>query len=141
MYRLGVKPKIGDSVGMILKFLEPKKYELREAKITSIRITRQGSKVYAPKRFHPIFEEDIVSSTSWMKQNKDLILVREPILLDDELRDRMVRWCKWATEHYQDLDRCAEWRRIARDPLGSDRRISSPKSDHWMPLPKAPGVE
>lgn len=98
------KAKIGDSIGMIIKFLDPKKYELREAIVTSIRITKRGIKVYAPKCFRPILLDEIESNTSWMKQNKNIILVREPVLLDDEIRDRMNIWCDWATEHYEELD-------------------------------------
>lgn len=86
-----VKINVGDSIGIILKFLDPQKYELREAKITEIRTTGSGVKVYAPKRFHPILIEEIESNTSWMKQNRNLILTIDPetLPLVKELRDRI----------------------------------------------------
>lgn len=71
----------------------------------SIRVTKNGVKVYEPKRFRPIELSEIESNTSWMKQNKNLILTKEPVLLDDEIRERINRWCDWATEHYEDLER------------------------------------
>lgn len=99
-----IKVEVGNSVGMIIKFLDPPKYELRECKVTSIRITKQGTKVYAPKCFRPIFYDEIEFNTKWMNQNKNIVLVREPVLLNDEIRERMNRWCDWATDHYNELD-------------------------------------
>ena len=99
--------KLGDIIGMIVKFIEPQKYELREAKVTSIRITKQGTKIYAPKCFHPIFLDEIECNTNLMNENKDIVLVHEPVLLNDEIRERMQRWCEFATEHYDKFD---DWR-------------------------------
>lgn len=99
-----IKVNVGDRIGMIIKFLDPKKYELREAEVKTIKITKNGAKVYAPKCFRPIDLEEIEFNTSWMKQNKNLILTREPVLMDDELRERMDGWCGWATEHYEELE-------------------------------------
>lgn len=31
-----------------------------------------------------------------MKKNQRLILVQEPFILDDELRDRATKWVEWA---------------------------------------------
>lgn len=97
--------KIGDMIGMIIKFLEPKKYELMESCVTSIRETKKCIKVYAPKCFHPLDLSEIESNTNWMNENKNLILVREPVLMSEELRERMQCWCDWATDHYDELER------------------------------------
>lgn len=103
--KLEIKVNVGDRIGMIIKFLDPKKYELREAEVESIKITKNGTKVYAPKCFRTIDLEEIEFNTSWIKQNKNLILTREPVLMDDELRDRMNNWCRFATEHYEKIEK------------------------------------
>ena len=33
-----------------------------------------------------------------MKNNQNLILVQEPFLLDDELREKVMAWVKWANK-------------------------------------------
>ena len=42
--------------------------------------------------------EEIVDNADIMKKNPSLILVQEPFLLDDELRDKAVRWVEWANK-------------------------------------------
>ena len=32
------------------------------------------------------------------KENKELIIVREPFLLDDELKKKVVSWVEWANK-------------------------------------------
>lgn len=46
-----------------------------------------------------------------MKKNPSVILVREPFLLDDELRDKVTRWVEWANNaDPNEYDPFAEWR-------------------------------
>ena len=33
-----------------------------------------------------------------MKNNSDIILVREPFLLDDELKEKVTKWVDWANK-------------------------------------------
>ena len=33
-----------------------------------------------------------------MKNNSKIIVVREPFLLDDELRERAIKWVEWANK-------------------------------------------
>ena len=33
-----------------------------------------------------------------MKNNQNLILVQEPFLLDDELREKVTKWVEWANQ-------------------------------------------
>ena len=33
-----------------------------------------------------------------MKNSRGLILVGEPFLLDDELKEKCTRWCEWANK-------------------------------------------
>lgn len=46
----------------------------------------------------PVDYEEIVDNANIMKNNSSIILVREPFLLDDELREKVVRWVEWANK-------------------------------------------
>lgn len=59
------------------------------------RISSKGDRVYS-KRFMPIDYEEIVDNANIMKGNSGIILVQEPFLLDDELREKAIRWVEWA---------------------------------------------
>lgn len=61
------------------------------------RISSKGDRVYS-KKFRPLDYEEIVDNASFMKGNSGLILVQEPFLLDDELREKVVRWVEWANK-------------------------------------------
>lgn len=43
-------------------------------------------------------KEGIVDNANIMKKTPNLILTREPFLLDDELRDKVVKWVEWANK-------------------------------------------
>lgn len=97
--------KIGDKIGMIIKYLNPRKYELIEDNVKSIVVTKNGVKVCSKKSFFPLELHEIELNTSMMKKDKKLILKGEPVLIDDELRKRMNDWCMFATEHYDELEK------------------------------------
>lgn len=61
------------------------------------RISSKGDRVYS-KRFRPIDYEEIVDNASYMNGNSGLILVEEPFLLNDELREKVIRWVEWANK-------------------------------------------
>ena len=46
----------------------------------------------------PVDYEEIVDNANIMKKNSSLILTREPFLLDDELREKVVKWVEWANK-------------------------------------------
>ena len=48
--------------------------------------------------FLPQDYDEIVSNAKIMKENKSIILVREPFLLDDELREKVTKWVEWANK-------------------------------------------
>ena len=70
------------------------KFQFKEASFTR-RISSKGDRVYS-KMFVPLDYEEIVDNANIMKDNSGLILVEEPFLLDDELREKAVRWVEWA---------------------------------------------
>lgn len=72
-------------------------FHFREASCTK-RLTSRGYRVYSKMLIRPVDYEEILDNTNIMKQNPKLILVKEPFLLDDELRDKVIKWVKWANK-------------------------------------------
>lgn len=90
-------------IGYIVKYnleLNPhltEKFRFKEASFTR-RISSRGDRVYSKMLARPIDYEEIVDNANCMKDNPKLILVGEPFLLDDELREKCLRWCEWANK-------------------------------------------
>ena len=90
-------------LGYIVKYdltLNPhltEKSKFREATFTR-RISSRCDRVYSKMLQFPIDYEEIIDNADIMKKNPSLILVQEPFLLDDELRDKAVRWVEWANK-------------------------------------------
>ena len=73
------------------------KFKFREATFTR-RITSKGDRVYSKMLLCPVDYEEIVDNANIMKNNPHLILTREPFLLDDELKEKVVKWVEWANK-------------------------------------------
>lgn len=71
------------------------KFKFREATCTR-KINTRGDKVYSKMLTHPVDYEEVLDNANMMKENDSLILVREPFLLDDELKEKVTRWVEWA---------------------------------------------
>lgn len=90
-------------IGYIVKYdltLNPhltEKFKFREETFTR-RISSRGDRVYSKMLQFPIDYEEIIDNADIMKKNPSLILVQEPFLLDDELRDKAIRWVEWANK-------------------------------------------
>lgn len=61
------------------------------------RISSRSDRVYS-KRFSPLDYEEIVDNANMMREHPGIILVQEPFLLDDELREKAIRWVEWANK-------------------------------------------
>lgn len=72
-----------------------KKFDFKEASCTR-RISSKGDRIYSKMLVHPIDYEEIVDNADMMKGSSGLIIVDEPFLLDDELREKAIRWVEWA---------------------------------------------
>ena len=59
------------------------------------RISGKSDRVYC-KLLYPTDYEELVFNAEMMKNNSSLIVVNEPFLLDDELREKAIRWVEWA---------------------------------------------
>lgn len=70
------------------------RFRFKETTFTR-RITSKGDRIYS-KMFYPLDYEDVVSNTNIMKGNSKIILVGEPFILDDELKEKVVKWVEWA---------------------------------------------
>lgn len=71
------------------------RFKFREASFTR-RISSRGDRVYSKMLQFPVDYEEIVDNANIMKNNSDIILVREPFLLDDELKEKVTKWVEWA---------------------------------------------
>lgn len=94
-----MKMKIGyiDEYDLELNPHLTEKFKFKEASFTR-RISSRGDRVYSKMLMYPVDYEEIVDNANMMKNNSDLILVREPFLLDDELKEKVVRWVEWANK-------------------------------------------
>ena len=72
------------------------RFKFRECTCTR-RITSKSDRIYS-KMFYPLDYEEVASNTKMMKGNSKLILVDEPFFLDDDLREKVVRWVEWANQ-------------------------------------------
>ena len=73
------------------------KFRFKEATFTR-RISSRGDRVYSKLLLFPVDYEEIVSNANIMKDNSNIIIIREPFLLDDELREKCIRWVEWANK-------------------------------------------
>ena len=71
------------------------RFKFREATFTR-RISSRGDRVYSKMLQFPVDYEEIVDNANMMKNNSGIILVREPFLLDDELKEKVTKWVEWA---------------------------------------------
>lgn len=105
------KMKIG-YIAEINQELNPgrERFQFREAAFTR-RISSRGDRVYSKMLAFPVDYEEIVDNANMMKKNDSLILVREPFLLDDELRKKVTKWVEWANKaDPSEYDPFAGWR-------------------------------
>lgn len=90
-------------IGYIAKYdleLNPhltEKFKFKEATFTR-RISSRGDRVYSKMLAYPVDYEDIVFTANMMKGKSGLIVVQEPFLLDDELKEKCLRWIEWANK-------------------------------------------
>lgn len=73
------------------------KFKFIEATFTR-RISSRGDRIYSKMLLYPVDYEEIVDNANIMKRNSRIILVREPFLLDDELREKAIKWVEWANQ-------------------------------------------
>lgn len=73
------------------------RFQFKEATFTR-RISSRGDRVFSKMLMFPVDYEEIVGNANLMRGNSSIILVREPFLLDDELREKALRWVEWANK-------------------------------------------
>ena len=71
-------------------------FVFKEASFTR-RISSKGDRVYS-KLLYPVDYEEIVENANFMRNNPQLIIVQEPLLLDDELKEKFTKWVEWANK-------------------------------------------
>lgn len=73
------------------------RFKFKEASF-SRTINSCGDMIRSKMLMYPVEYEEIADNARIMKENPKLILVREPFLLDDELREKVVNWVEWANK-------------------------------------------
>lgn len=61
------------------------------------KITSRGDRVYSKMLMFPVEYEDVEASTEQMREN-GFVLVGEPFFLDEQLREKAMRWVAWANK-------------------------------------------
>lgn len=61
-------------------------------------INSRGDKVRSKILMFPVDYEEVKDNANMMKENPQLIIVCEPFLLDDELREKCKKWVEWANK-------------------------------------------
>lgn len=90
-------------IGYIVKYdleLNPnltERFAFREGTCTRT-INSRGDKVRSKILRFAVDYEEIEENAKLLKENPGIMLVHEPFLLDDELRDRAIRWVEWANK-------------------------------------------
>lgn len=85
-------------IGYIAKYESgTERFKFREATFTRT-INSRGDMVRSKMLLFPVEYEEIVDNARMMKENLNLILVSEPFLLDDELREKVTKWVEWANK-------------------------------------------
>lgn len=69
------------------------KFRFRESSCKRV-ITSRGDRIYS-KMLYPLDYTDVKDNTDMMRR-EGIILVQEPFFLDDELREKAVRWVEYA---------------------------------------------
>lgn len=59
------------------------------------KISNRSDRIYSTK-FRPLNYEYVKSNADMLKGNDKIMLVGEVVLLDEELRERMIKWVEWA---------------------------------------------
>ena len=87
---------ITNRIGYIVRYGDREtgyRFRFRESSYTR-KISSRGDRIYS-KMLHPQDYDDVMTNTEIMKE-KGFILVTEPFFLDDELREKVVKWVEWA---------------------------------------------
>ncbi len=71
------------------------RFRFMEASFTRT-INSRGDKIRSKILIFPVEYEEVADNAAMMKRHPTLILVNEPFLLDDELRDKCTKWVEWA---------------------------------------------
>jgi len=120
--------KIGYIVRYDLK-LNPhltEKFKFMEATFTR-RISSRHDRIYSKMLCMPVDYQEIVDTANMMKENPNLIIVNEPFLLDDELRDKVTKWVEWANRADE-----KEYDPLSQDDKDGEQKLQPKKPFHSL---------
>ena len=73
------------------------RFKFLEASCTRT-INSRGDKIRSKLLCCAVDYEEVYDNAKLMKENPSLIIVTEPFLLDDELREKCINWVEWANK-------------------------------------------
>lgn len=71
------------------------RFKFREATFSRVQNSK-GDRVRSKLLCCPVDYEEVKSNADIMKNYPKIILVKEPFLVDDELREKVTKWVEWA---------------------------------------------
>ncbi len=87
------------------------RFQFKEATYTR-KINTRGDRIYSKLLLYPVDYEEVADNADMMKGNESLIIVQEPFLLDDELREKVTKWVEWANKaNPEEYDALAKYRK------------------------------
>lgn len=96
------------------------RFVFKEASFTR-SISGKGDRVHCKMLFGPVDYSEIVDNAIFMHNNPQLILVQEPFLLDDELRERVTKWVEWANK--ADPSEYDPFAKLEKEKLSDEDRL------------------
>lgn len=87
--------QLSDKIGYIQHYLSPDRFKYIEANITRINIGKKRTSVYS-NRFNALDMEELESNTRFAQNGlkNGYVMVQEPFITDNELREQCLRWCE-----------------------------------------------
>ena len=95
--KIGYIAKYGLKLNLHLKEKFEFRFKFKEATYTRI-VNSYGDRIYSELLTYSFSYKEVADNADMMKRNESLIIVQEPFLLDDELREKVTKWVEWANQ-------------------------------------------
>lgn len=67
----------------------------------NIRINSKGKKIYSKGFYGSMDYDEVESDTNMLRNSPNMMLIKTPVILDDDLKKRMTDWVEWANHAEQ----------------------------------------
>ena len=109
--KIGYIAKYGLKLNPHLKEKFEFRFKFKEATYTRI-VNSYGDRIYSELLTYSFSYKEVADNADMMKRNESLIIVQEPFLIDDELREKVTKWVEWANKaNQEEYDPWAKYRK------------------------------